>query len=70
MKLNELDSDLRIGCNAGTADNIFGRKTEAAVWSFQSWFCDNRSIFNGDPIGIDGIVGEETWSVFSKIEIL
>lgn len=70
MKLNELDVGLHAGCNAGTADGDFGKKTEDAVWAFQSWFCDHVSIWNADKIGIDGIIGKETWAVFTKIELL
>ena len=39
------------------ADGNFGRKTEAAVKSFQSTHNDQ----NGNPLKVDGIVGSGTW---------
>lgn len=48
----------RKGFNCGKADGIFGRKTEAAVISFQGMNVDE----NGKPLVKDGIVGKKTWA--------
>ncbi|MGD1912606.1 MAG: peptidoglycan-binding protein [Rivularia sp. (in: cyanobacteria)] len=42
----------------GPIDSIFGINTENAVKEFQSEFFD----FDGNPLLVDGIVGEKTWT--------
>ncbi len=42
----------------GPIDSIFGINTENAVKEFQSQFFD----FDGNPLQVDGIVGQKTWT--------
>ncbi|WP_461206195.1 M14 family zinc carboxypeptidase [Clostridium sp. DL1XJH146] len=46
----------KIGLNAGSADGIFGRKTEMAIKRFQSFF----------GLEEDGVVGPQTWDKLLK----
>jgi len=46
------------GCNPGTIDGIFGPKTRDAVIAFQ----------RASGIGVDGIVGPETWGVIEAVK--
>lgn len=47
---------LELGYDTGTADGVFGSKTEAAVLKYQT---DNG-------LDVDGVVGDQTWSVLFK----
>ena len=47
--------------------NYFGQKSSTATTAFQQWWNDHRSYFYGDPIYVDGKVGDQTWRRFETV---
>jgi peptidoglycan hydrolase-like protein with peptidoglycan-binding domain len=51
-------------CGASGADGQFGAATEAAVRAFQR---DHKDTY-GNPLSVDGIIGQKTWAAFDSTE--
>ncbi|KMQ50575.1 hypothetical protein CHISP_2568 [Chitinispirillum alkaliphilum] len=49
-------------CDPGAVDNISGDKTKGAIEAFQAQY--NRKF--GESIGVEGIIGEQTWKALFK----
>ncbi|HEY0077395.1 MAG TPA: hypothetical protein VGB73_02035 [Pyrinomonadaceae bacterium] len=53
------------GCHPGAVDNVSGAKTQAATREFQKTY---NQVFS-KSIGVDGVVGQQTWGAFFDVYI-
>ena len=67
LKLTEFSVDYGMNnINPGGTDGYFGDKTESATEAFQDyWNTDIAYWFSAGTVGVDGLIGKETWSAFS-----
>lgn len=65
MKLNEVSDKGGGGWAAISADEVFGPNTQNATYAFQGWFNGVRHTYGAAAIGVDGIIGDQTWRAFS-----
>ena len=67
LKLTEFSVDFNVSLvHPGSVDGYFGNGTASAVSSFQSWWNNSLRFSYGEgTIGVDSIIGGETWSAFS-----
>lgn len=61
----------QVALDPGSPDGYFGNNTAFAVEAFQRyWNSDIRFIYLEGTIGVDGMIGGETWSAFVYYYVL
>lgn len=64
-KLNEVSDKGGGGWSFLSTDADFGPSTQNATFAFQGWFNGVRHTYGMAEIGVDGIIGTQTWRAFS-----
>lgn len=71
MKLNEVSmKEKNASISVGTVDGDFGNNTRNGTYAFQRWFNTVNSVYGMSEIGVDGVIGNQTWTAFSKLMYL
>ena len=65
------ESSGQAAIDPGSPDGYFGNNTAFAAEAFQRyWNSDIRFIYSEGSIGVDGMIGGETWSAFAYYYVL